>query len=329
IEGTATRRFGGTGLGLVLTKEFSALLEGNIMVKSAPGEGSEFIMECKAPRSREAQENPPGAPIKHAATFKPQKSKDLLPAEDSNGLPKVLIAEDNEELADYIATVLGTFCHLRIAKDGEEAWEMVREWDPAAILSDVMMPKLDGVNLCKKIKADPLTSLKPVILLTALTHREALLKGWEAGADEYLFKPFYPNELMTRIKSILALLEERRLREKEKIRLKEFEDFSWFASHDLQEPLRIIVSYTQLLQKRFTRQLGADGDEFIGFIVKASKRMQQLIRALIEYDRISSKEIHRADTDCEQVLQEALKNLEISFAESKASVTHGKLPTLY
>ena len=94
----------------------------------------------------------------------------------------MLIVEDNVELANYIASLLESICETRIGCDGEEGLELVRRWAPDLVLSDVMMPRRDGLSLCRELKSRPETATVPVILLTALTHREALLRGWEAGA---------------------------------------------------------------------------------------------------------------------------------------------------
>ena len=79
-----------------------------------------------------------------------------------------------------------------------------RAWSPDLLLTDVMMPERDGLSLCRDVKADPALAALPVVMLTAMTHREALLEGWKAGANEYLFKPFHPKELTTRIQSLLG-----------------------------------------------------------------------------------------------------------------------------
>jgi signal transduction histidine kinase len=133
----------------------------------------------------------------------------------------VLIAEDNGELAAYIGTLLHDSCQCQIVEDGEAALGQVRQCPPDLILADVMMPRRDGLALCRAIKGDPATARIPVVLLTALTHRDALLRGWEAGADEYLFKPFHPRELVTRVRAILAAAQDRRQYEESQLRVQQ------------------------------------------------------------------------------------------------------------
>ena len=124
--------------------------------------------------------------------------------------PTVLLAEDNVELAAHITRLLRGSCRMVVVHDGERALELLRKDRlPELVIADIMMPKRTGLQLCRDIKANSNTCEIPVMLLTALTHRDALLEGWEAGADEYLFKPFHPQELITRIKSLLKTVQDR------------------------------------------------------------------------------------------------------------------------
>ncbi|MEX0804807.1 MAG: ATP-binding protein [Candidatus Binatia bacterium] len=108
----------------------------------------------------------------------------------------------------------------------------------------------------------------------------------------------------------------------------ELEQFAYVASHDLQEPLRMVASYVQLLARRYKGKLDAEAEEFIGFAVDGSKRMQDLIIALLAYSRIGTKTRELAPTECEAVLQITLKNLQIAIDDSQATITHDSLPTV-
>ena len=108
----------------------------------------------------------------------------------------------------------------------------------------------------------------------------------------------------------------------------ELQQFAYVASHDLQEPLRMVASYTQLLGKRYRGKLDRDADEFIGYAVDGATRMQRLIRDLLEYSRVGSENKSFEETDCELVFQEALQNLSASVRERHAEVTHDPLPTV-
>jgi PAS domain S-box-containing protein len=121
----------------------------------------------------------------------------------------ILVAEDNAEMASYLSELLRDIADVRLAADGQVAIDLAKTLTPALVLADVMMPRIDGVEVCRFLKSNPATARIPVILLTALTHREAMLKGWEAGADEYLFKPFHPAEVRTRVRTLLQGVAER------------------------------------------------------------------------------------------------------------------------
>jgi diguanylate cyclase (GGDEF)-like protein len=211
LEASSTRRFEGTGLGLALAREFAALLEGTVTVCSQLGVGSTFTVECRAP----ASVDPAGAERATRSMAPRQTTLAEAPADCVIGLDveaKVLIAEDNPELAAYIGSLLQEQAQCRLAKDGQQALELARSWRPDLVLADVMMPGLDGLALCRALKTDPAFAPGRIVLLTALTGRSDLVRGWEAGADDYLFKPFHPLELVTRVRALLAaVLEQRRL----------------------------------------------------------------------------------------------------------------------
>ena len=109
----------------------------------------------------------------------------------------------------------------------------------------------------------------------------------------------------------------------------ELQQFAYVASHDLQEPLRMVASYTELLGKRYRGKLDKDADEFIGYAVDGATRMQRLIRDLLEYSRVGSENKSLEDTDCELVFQQVMQNLSASVRERHAEVTHDPLPTVH
>jgi signal transduction histidine kinase len=325
IEGSSTRRFEGTGLGLSLVKEFAEFLDGTITAKSELNQGSEFILECLAPASTRpalSTTSQVGYLANLFDTTFVEKVKN-----SKSALPKVLVAEDNIELASYIRTLLEPFCEILIATDGEEALKAVKAWNPELVISDIMMPIKDGVEVCKEIKALNHKDIL-VILLTALTHREAMIRGWEAGADDYLFKPFHPLELTARVKSLLKTIEERKKRKDEKKNREKLEEFNYLASHDLKEPLRMIKMYSELLKKEQFDSLHISAQDCIQHIVDGTLRMEQLIQSLTAYSMVTSKEMPIYTIDSTKALNLALENLKLLVNENDATVLTEDLPAI-
>ncbi|WP_205500098.1 hybrid sensor histidine kinase/response regulator transcription factor [Rufibacter psychrotolerans] len=195
----------GSGIGLALVQEFVNLHGGMITVDSAPGAGSCFTVTLPvkelspqpAPAEREAEleeqtsEEPVAAPKAAAAAF-------------AQGKPVVLITEDNEDFRFYLKDSLSPHFNILEARDGKEGWQKALAHLPDLIVSDLMMPEVDGMEFCKKIKADARTSQIPFVLLTAHASDEKKLKGLNVGANDYLTKPFNFDLLLTRIRNLIA-----------------------------------------------------------------------------------------------------------------------------
>ncbi len=289
---SSTRRFEGTGLGLALVKEFAALLGGSVDVHSEFGKGSTFVVELAAPRAEApAEDFAPGE--RKAIELYQQGIVGPTELDDRRlDLPKVLIAEDNAELTAFVTTLLNGFCRIKAAKDGSSALEIARAWLPDVLLSDVMMPNKSGLELCKELKSDPRTADILVVMLTAMTNRQALLEGWEAGADEYLFKPFHPQELVTRVRSLLRASYDRRMaKETEILKAKERYQMDFVAnvSHEFRTPIAAISGFAETLLRG-----GLDDRrrrlDFVKTIARHAKRLSLLVEDLLS---ISALEVDK------------------------------------
>lgn len=315
VDASSTRRFEGTGLGLAMTKEFAELLGGTVSVKSTVGKGSVFTVRCMAP---------PAHPTKLPAAALHNKAPLISPyhqhvhyaptSEDSlaHGLPRVLVCEDNQELQAYIVSLLRSFCDIRTAANGTEALSAARAWLPDLVLTDVMMPLTDGITVCRELKSDAHTSHIIVVLLTALTHREAMIQGWEAKADDYLFKPFHPEELVARVRSLLAVAQERKRHQqelqqkndelehmnRELVRMNaDLQIFSYSVSHDLKSPLRAIMGYTRILADEYGSYVSEEAHQMMNAVVQNTRKMEQLINGLIAFAHIDRQKTQKKSVD--------------------------------
>jgi signal transduction histidine kinase/ligand-binding sensor domain-containing protein/CheY-like chemotaxis protein len=214
----------GTGVGLALARELVALHGGTLEVASEEGCGSTFTVSLLLGRDHLAPEQvvddgPPGDWSPRLPL--PTTAAEELPAGDApdsapEGVPEdvttVLVVEDNAELRAFIRMHLQGRFRVVDAVDGLQGLELARRLLPDLVLSDVMMPGLDGYGLCRALKEDPETDFIPVILLTARAASEDRLAGLRQAADAYLTKPFQVEELTTQIDNLIAL--RRRLRER-------------------------------------------------------------------------------------------------------------------
>jgi signal transduction histidine kinase len=225
-----------------------------------------------------------------------------------------------------------------VAQGGEEAIERAALVHPDLILLDVLMPGIDGFETCRRLKAAASTRDIPVIFMTALSDTPQKLAGFEAGAVDYVTKPLDGTEVLARVRTQVALAEMRRqlaarnaqlaqevsVREQAEAALQrsnaELEQLAYVASHDMQEPLRMIASYLQLVEQRYQDKLDADGREFIGYAVDGAKRMQVLINDLLTYSRVGTKAKPFGPVALQTVMDTVLAHLQIAIGESGARI---------
>ncbi len=493
VEDSRGRTHEGTGIGLALVQELVKLHGGTVSVASAMGEGSTFrvtipLGKAHLDPSRVGKAGEAGSASMTPAAFveealrwlpdEPQGNGQVLEhledgafpetlaavAERFKGKPHILWADDNADMRAYVRRLLGDRFEVTAVPDGQAALEAARARRPDLILSDVMMPKLDGFGLLRELRADPQLRETPVILLSARAGQEARIEGMEAGADDYLIKPFSARELLALVESHLKmslfrrqateaviraernanllasivessddaivskdldgiimswnqgaerlfgytavevvgksinilippdLIEEEpkilgrirsgervdhfetvrvrkdgsrinvsltispvkdaqglvvgaskiarditdRVRQEQALQIAnaalheantDLELFAYSASHDLQEPLRMVRVYSELLQKTFGGQLGPVGSEFIRHTVEGATRMDTLLRGLRTYMQVSAT-YHPPfeETDAGEVLRKTLLNLQAAIKESGAVISAAGLP---
>jgi signal transduction histidine kinase/ligand-binding sensor domain-containing protein/DNA-binding response OmpR family regulator len=214
---------GGSGIGLALSRELVLLHKGSISVESTQGQGSRFKvrlpllggahMESKS-GSITSQKNVREVAFVPEIPPSAEKSSEaaLLVAADTSDTPLLLLVEDNPDLLEYMADHFRPAYSILEAKDGKEGLTLATERLPDLIISDLMMPNMDGFELCNQIKSDTRTSHIPFILLTAAAERESRIEGLETGADDYLTKPFDMAELKVRAQNLIRQREALRKR---------------------------------------------------------------------------------------------------------------------
>lgn len=217
----------GTGIGLALVKNLVQLHEGQIHVTSVPNIGTTFYLRLLAentyPQALHGEEM-------NIETHDQSENNDgdyQAPDIENNSRPIILIVEDNTDIRDYIAEAFTDLYDVKTASNGQEGLKVATDCVPDIVISDIMMPVMNGITMCQKLKSDIRTSHIPVILLTAkdsITDKE---EGYQAGADSYLTKPFSASLLQSRISNLLAqrrLLSERFSVQSEKTERKSIEE---------------------------------------------------------------------------------------------------------
>jgi signal transduction histidine kinase len=266
----------------------------------------------------------------------------------------VLIIDDTPDNVAVLAEhLVGHGFSVMVAQDGEEGIGRAQFGRPDLILLDVMMPGMDGFETCRRLKDDPRTRDIPLIFMTALAEIGDKIRAYKAGGVDYVTKPFHAAEVLARVNTHLSLqamrrqMAERNLQLQQEIAVRqkaeevlaqrsqelarsnaELEQMAYVASHDLQEPLRMVASYLQLLEQRYGARLDADAHEFIGFAVDGAKRMRALIDDLLSYSRLGTKAQPLRPTDCNAAMQVALRSLGPAIAESGAQIDCAALPVV-
>ena len=456
----------GTGIGLALVQELVRLHGGEVAVASELGRGTTFAVTLRYGTSHLPSDRVTGAPehqpvrlhtgafVEEAMRWLPEHPGEAgggeLPPQESGPRSRVVVADDNADMRDYVRRLLSDDYDVVATANGAEALSAALAEPTDLVVSDIMMPVLDGFGLLKALRAEPSTRAVPVILLSARAGEEASAEGLARGADDYLVKPFSARDLKARVKAHLALRREREraydrlqqvflqapvaiavlrgrdlvfelanpayqdlLKKRELIgnRLcevapdlpqpvwdalesvlrtgrpfvandfhvfydqngdgapedhwfnvlysplfevagsvgvivvatevtaqmrarqaleranRELEEFAYVASHDLQEPLRMVNIYSQLMLERFLQSDPA-AQQFAGFVQKGVRHMQELIKDLLTYSRVVHPEQDEAQrASLEKSLEQALGGMRARIEETGAAILRdGALP---
>ncbi len=340
IDTSATRKHEGTGIGLSLVKELAEMMGGTVGVTSEVGEGSRFFVRLPSAPDHLVALGPlrPGEP--HCAPRAPARegyfagrephAVSSTPVAEGRAVKRasrVLVAEDNPDMRSYLAEILTAGYEVELTTNGREALAAAQASRPDIIVSDVMMPEMDGFELVTRLKQDSELRDIPIILLTARASRAEVVGGLECGADDYLSKPFDPAELQARVRAaerlhrayleiaaknreIAATLRQLSATQEELIQAGKMAAVGTLIaglSHELNNPVAIILMKAQLLM----RQREAQGSRDEAALHKAllsieaqANRCSGLVRALLEHSR--RKPISREPCDVRAALDRAL-----------------------
>jgi signal transduction histidine kinase len=337
VHGAWSRSHEGTGIGLALVRELARALGGDVEIASRVGIGTTVSVMLRtgsahlpadhvAAGSPRALERIGTAFVEEAVRWNP----DPAPAEAQapaargrpDGAPRIVLADDNADMRDYVSHLLADHFEIEAVADGAAALDAIRARIPDLVLSDVMMPRLDGLGLVAALRAEPKTRTLPVILLSARAGTEASTEGIDAGADDYLIKPFAARELVARVRTHIALARTRRAWAAELERAnRELEAFSYSVSHDLSAPLRGIANFAQLLLDDDAPQDLDDRRAAVQRIASNAARMRAIIEDLLALSQVSSGELRRESVNLTAIARRVLANLRLRDPSRVVEVT--------
>jgi signal transduction histidine kinase len=349
VRGAKSRSHEGTGIGLVVVRELVALHGGTIGVESQEGQGSTFAVTVRTgthhlppaglPGSRAMVERvgQAAAFVAEAADWLPnatvrQKSAPAAGPIDRLGRRKaipalgtrkgrILLADDNTDMRDYLERLLGESYEVVAVSDGSKALAAALESAPDLVLTDIMMPGLDGISLLRTLKSNPQTRMIPVVLLSARADEESAIEGLNAGAHDYLAKPFSARELLARLRSYL---EPGRMRGEWAERLEQsnldLESFNYSVSHDLRAPLRAIDGFSKMLLDECGGKLDPQAVHHLHRIRVGTQKMSTIIDDLLTLSSVKGQAPRREQIHLSAIARDVLEELAVFDPARKVAV---------
>lgn len=291
IENKGYQKTGGSGLGLAITRELVRLLKGEILVESEIHKGSLFRVKIPVSQNAPLIEEVEDQPESSANEYMDSPGQDREDSSFRNeNLPILLIVEDNQDVSEYLVSLLEKDYTIEKASNGKSGLKKAVEMVPDIILSDVMMPEMDGIEMLDHLKKDMRTSHIPVIMLTAKADIDSRLEGLETGAEAYLEKPFNKEELFIRLRKLVELRIELRKR---------------YASFILPEssgekPLKLEDSFMHKLHTAFKEHLSDEDfgiEQLCAIMAMSRAQLYRKFSALTNrtlMDYLLSYRLHRA-----------------------------------
>jgi signal transduction histidine kinase len=336
VAGAVGRTHEGAGIGLALVRELVELHGGRISVASELGSGTEFRVEIPKGHAHlpadsvthEASvarfDGEIGAHAIEASRWQGVPPPSTAAAEVTDELfdqPLVLVVDDNPDLRAYMSGLLAAHYRVMTANDGLDALRVMRRVRPDIVLSDVMMPRMTGIELVRALRGVQDTVNLPVILLSARAGEEATIEGLDAGSDDYLTKPFTAQELLARVRSHLKLAQARaRWTAELEAANRELDAFSYSVAHDLRAPLRKIDGFSDLLLKDAAQKLDDTARSQLRSVQGAAQRMGRLIDDLLRLATVARGEPRRTRFDLSVLVHRVAAQLQDAGGQRKVEL---------
>jgi len=325
VPGARSRTHEGTGIGLSLVQELVKLQGGSVTVESVVDRGTTFTValpfgathlpQDRIAAPRDLSSTAAGAipfveeALRWDARDRANDEHAFSQASPDPGVARILLADDNADMRDYVTRLLRKRFSIETVADGASALERARAAPPDLILSDIMMPGMNGYQLLQALRADEITRGIPVIFLSARAGEESRVEGLSAGADDYLVKPFSARELIARISTHLKisrlLIREREARAEAEVANRSKDEFLAMLGHELRNPLAPIVTALQLMRLR--------GDEVLSkertIIERQVNHLIRLVDDLLDVSRITrgKVELQRERLELAEIVAKAIE----------------------
>ncbi|MDE2138105.1 MAG: response regulator, partial [Gammaproteobacteria bacterium] len=365
VKGTRSRSHEGTGIGLALVQELAALHGGGITVTSTPKHGTTFTVSIRTGKAHLSADKIAASPapsakatgaayVEEALHWTPDGTSTAAPHEqgasqaaadggpgagaaprsETPPRPRILLADDNADMRQYVSDLLGAYYEVTAVPDGEAALQAARETQPDLVLSDIMMPRLDGLGLLRALRADEATRRLPIILLSARAGEEASVGAMDAGADDYLVKPFTARELIARVRAHVELARERHGFERELERAnqelravnRELDAFTRTVSHDLRTPLGAMTGFAEFLLGGKPGPLNEKQREYLGDILESGQRLSRLTEDLLRFAAAAHRPLARESVAVAALVHTIVDELKSTQPDRPMTVRIGALP---
>ena len=301
------RTIEGSGIGLAIVREVTLLHGGSVMLTSDAEEGTCFRLRLPAQRLRPDHQRPEGhwpGPANYIVEAQPVQLPTTPEAgtspSRSPGGTTVLLVEDDPDMRRFLTQLLSRQHTVEVARDGRVGLQRARELLPGAVVSDVMMPDLDGYGLCRELRADARTRNIPVLLVSASHDNAASLRGFEAGADDFVVKPFSPSELMARVDAQIRL----RTLSRAVMQLERKTALGLLAggvAHEVLNPVNVVINGVGPLRRALTA-------------ATVTQRQAETCQRMLDAIENSGKRIHRVVQDMLRLTHSGDEELELQRA---------------